>query len=491
MEVSETGIYYIGEKTINLDFRYKSEFIIREGITSIGSIYDYYESDDCPGILILPESVKSIESIRASLNKIVISDNNKHFCTEDGILFSKDKKSLIRYPGRHEREKYVVPDGVKKIEENAFYKSKNLTSVVLPDTVEFIGKEAFDNTPLERVELTVHPITVGEYAFPENTILSFKYKDLCIPLVLVDNWRPTNDGKMLAEFISTEDLEKQKSLYDHIKKSEYKAFMAFYLSILHDDEDCRKYIKRSKNRWSANLIDLYADLVEYVLDKSKEADKPKKSENKKKKDPPLSKWSFVSLSDGSYEIEKYKGKDTIIEVPDMFRGMPIKSIGENAFSGDRRPTCTRIEKVIIPEGIEAIKKCAFFRCSNLTEVILPESLKQIDDSAFNNCESLKEIKIPDSVAEIGQIAFGWCKQLKEFRFPSQVTTINAFSFIHCSELTKITVGKAVISIARSAFDFCDKLETVEIVDDDGIKTLTWEEYSREKYKLVEYGYFPD
>ena len=492
MDGLDAGVYYIGNKATNLDFRSTTEFVVREGTTSIGSISGYCASDESPGTLFLPESIKSIGNISAPLTKIEVSERSLVFCSVDGVLYSKDKQVLARYPSCRDGEQFVVPDGVKLIYHDAFHSCKNLkrvvlpegvliidhaafhscsnlTDVVLPDTVKTIKENAFSHTPLEKVELPARPITIEELAFTPNlysrhgkeqfasTLLYFRYNDLRIPLILVDNWAITKDGILLADFIASEDVGKKISFYADVKKSEYKVFMAFYLAIVHDDYECMQYIKRSKTKWSADKIKLYADLIDYVLDKEKGLDKP--ITKAKKKDPLLAKWDFLELPDGTYEIAKYKGKDLVIDVPDMYNGKPIKSIGEDAFSGDVRPTGKRIEKVIIPEGVEIIKKRAFSWCSSLTEVSLPESIKKI-----------------------GSYAFSWCKQLEELVLPTQVTSIVAGTFNHCVELKKLSIGNKVTFIEPTAFGFCDKLETVEMRDGNEIRTITMEQIIKREWK---------
>ena len=55
----------------------------------------------------------------------------------------------------------------------------------------------------------------------------------------------------------------------------------------------------------------------------------------------------------------------------------VKEIGDNAFSW-----CESLSKLTIEEGVEHIGEMAFFRCNNLNEVTIPKSVKQIDMHAF-------------------------------------------------------------------------------------------------------------
>lgn len=55
----------------------------------------------------------------------------------------------------------------------------------------------------------------------------------------------------------------------------------------------------------------------------------------------------------------------------------VKEIGNNAFSW-----CESLSNLTISEGVEHIGEAAFFRCNNLNEVTIPRSVKQIDMHAF-------------------------------------------------------------------------------------------------------------
>ena len=55
----------------------------------------------------------------------------------------------------------------------------------------------------------------------------------------------------------------------------------------------------------------------------------------------------------------------------------VKEIGDNAFSW-----CESLSNLTISEGVEHIGQAAFFRCNNLNEVTIPRSVTQIDMHAF-------------------------------------------------------------------------------------------------------------
>ena len=61
---------------------------------------------------------------------------------------------------------------------------------------------------------------------------------------------------------------------------------------------------------------------------------------------------------------------------------------------------TKLEKIVIPEGIETIGQGAFAECENLTSVTLPSTIRSIGDWAFQGCTNLTEVIIPESVTSI-------------------------------------------------------------------------------------------
>ena len=68
---------------------------------------------------------------------------NVYFSAENGVLFSKNRKKLIRYPAGKTETSYTVPEGVQEISDLAFYRATNLTSVTVSEGVEAIGEDAF------------------------------------------------------------------------------------------------------------------------------------------------------------------------------------------------------------------------------------------------------------------------------------------------------------------------------------------------------------
>jgi len=82
------------------------------------------------------------------IKEFKLSNENLDYSLIDGVLFSKDKKILLRYPPQKDYfyENYSVPEGTEFIQERAFdYACLNY--VELPSTLKEIGDYAFWVSP--------------------------------------------------------------------------------------------------------------------------------------------------------------------------------------------------------------------------------------------------------------------------------------------------------------------------------------------------------
>lgn len=109
--------------------------------------------------LVIGPSVQRIEETAffnfRKLQKVTVNPANKYFKDIDGVLLSKDGKTLMLYPacyGQTPTEKkgeyeyptaYVVPQGVEHISCFAFLKNEHLRDLTLPDSLREIGDMAF------------------------------------------------------------------------------------------------------------------------------------------------------------------------------------------------------------------------------------------------------------------------------------------------------------------------------------------------------------
>jgi len=145
-------------------------------------------------------------------------------------------------------------------------------------------------------------------------------------------------------------------------------------------------------------------------------------------------------------------------IPSAYNGLPVTSIGNNAFD-----LCTSLTGITIPNGVTSIGARAF-RYTSLTDITIPDSVISIDIDAFNSCRSLTGITIPDGVTSIQSRTFANCSNLASITIPDSVTFIDFRAFADCSSLTSITIPSSVSSIGVSAFSGCYNLTDITIPD---------------------------
>lgn len=68
--------------------------------------------------------------------EILVDGNNEKYCSDNGVLLSKDRKSLLFYPSGKPDEDYSIPLGVERLERLAFQWCSNLVSVTFSEKVK-------------------------------------------------------------------------------------------------------------------------------------------------------------------------------------------------------------------------------------------------------------------------------------------------------------------------------------------------------------------
>ena len=123
---------------------------------------------------------------------------------------------------------------------------------------------------------------------------------------------------------------------------------------------------------------------------------------------------------------------------------------------------SEVTDVIIPNSVKGIGQNAFRHASYLVSVTIPNSVTSIGSSAFEECSGLTSVSFGNSVTDIGNYAFKNCKGLTSISIPNSVTSIGQSSFHECSGLTSVIIPNNVKSIGQSAFEGCSGMTSVTI-----------------------------
>ena len=119
---------------------------IPEGVATIGS----YAFEYCSSLteVNIPASVTNIGGwvfdYCSALTAIHVAEGNTAYSSEDGVLFNKDKTTLVCYPIGKPETTYTVPATVTTIGSSAFMNCTALTEITIPDGVTYIRTSAFE-----------------------------------------------------------------------------------------------------------------------------------------------------------------------------------------------------------------------------------------------------------------------------------------------------------------------------------------------------------
>ena len=273
------------------------------------------------------------------------------------------------YSGNIIIPEYVTSDGttyrVTRIYDHAF-ESCDITSITIPNSVTFIGSEAFHfcGTFVVNFEVT------DRSAFCNNTRIKFLSENVGRPISLIDN-----DGNVIKEYIIPDDVST-------IGESAF-SYCSGLTSIT---------IPNSVTSIGQSAFQKCSGLTSIS----------------------------IPTSVTSIEQSAFSGCSglTSISIPTS-----VVSIGQSAFAN-----CSGLTSIIIPNSVASIGQSVFSGCSGFTSISIPTSVTSIEQSAFSGCSSLTSIIIPNNVTSIGQSAFSGCRELTSLIVGSGVTSIGADAF---------------------------------------------------------------
>lgn len=115
-----------------------------------------------------------------NLISIDVDTDNQYFSSKEGVLYNKDKTTLLKYPAdkRLMTTTYKTIDTVKAINKLAFYNATEITQIIISKSVEVIGESSFLgckklNTVVFEEDSNL--VEIGSFAFRNNESLERIY----------------------------------------------------------------------------------------------------------------------------------------------------------------------------------------------------------------------------------------------------------------------------------------------------------------------------
>lgn len=188
-----------GEINIDQNNRY---FTVKDGVLynkALTEILCYFNTKVMNGVYNVPENITKLESYPADVEIINLSSNvvslpehdasetltainvvegNKKYSSLNGVLYNKDKTTLMFYPMSKKDKTYKMPNTVKDISECVLMRQKYLEELVISDKVTVIPSYFADGAKnLKSVHLPKKLKKIEGWAFEDCT----KLKKVTVP----------------------------------------------------------------------------------------------------------------------------------------------------------------------------------------------------------------------------------------------------------------------------------------------------------------------
>ncbi len=422
---------------------------IPESVTSIGG----RAFENCTNLtsVTIPGSVAGIGDGAfngcTSLIAINVATGNQNYISVNGVLYNKDKTTVICYPAGKKDKSYTIINGVTYIGEHAFEYCTSLTSITIPSGVMGIGDWAFLGcSKLTSITIPNGMTCIGYRTFEDCSSLT----SITIPDSVVDIGYYAFRGCKSLTAINVATGNQDYVSVNGVLYNKDKTTIICYPAEKND----KNYMLIDSVMWiGASAFSGCANLKN------------------------------IMISDGVTSISPYAFEGCIsltsITMPDS-----VMLIGDYAFIG-----CKSLASITICDGVTSIGRYAFENCTSLKSITIPDSVTEIGDDAFRGCISLTAINVAtgnqdyvsvngvlynknkttiicypagkkdknytliDSTTLILNSAFECCTSLVNITIPDSVTRIGGYAFKDCTSLMNITVPNNVTSIGDKAFGY--------------------------------------
>ena len=367
----------------------------------------------------------------------------------------------------------------------AFYNSKNVKNLILPNTLATIGEEMFYQSKLKTVVIPANVTTIGGSAFKNCSSLATVTFEQGSQLKTIAGGYFSGGSSYYGAFSNCTALTSIE-IPASVETIEATAFKGCSKLATVTFEEGSQLKTIAGGYYSDSKFNYYYGVFS---------------------DCPI---TFIEIpaSVETIEAAAFKGCSKLATVT-FEKDSQLKTIGggysySNYYGAFSDCPITSIE---IPASVTTIGTSAFANCSSLATVTFEKGsqLKTIAggyySGTFYGCTALTSIEIPASVETIEAAAFKGCSSLATVTFEkgSQLKTIgggyseSTFSsyygaFSDCTALTTIEIPASVETIEAAAFKGCSSLATVTFEQGSQLKTIAGGYYFYVSYRNY-YGAF--
>lgn len=374
--------------------------------------------------------------------KLKLESSQEDYTTkEECFSFNKTTNTItgyLCYEGNEDNLEtitdIVIPssiDGVevKKIGYGAF-RSKGITSVIMPDTVTDIATLAFAWDKISIVVLPKKLETIGSRAFESNNLTSIDF-----PITLTE----IGGGAFTTNNITNVKIPK------NVTKIESAIF-----SNNHQLQNI--IISEENTSYSSNNNVIIENATNRLVQGSISSIIP---------------YGVKTIGNSAFKGMKIKN----IDIPDS-----VTVIEEGAFSG-----CS-LTDIILPDGITRIENTVFYN-KPISNIKFPKNLKSIGESAFWNSGFIT-LEIPSTVTQIEASAFKRTR-IKNLILNEGIETIKKEAF-YASNITSLTIPSTLTTIEESAFSY-NKITSIYLKENSKLATLGDKAFSSSSTYYINYS----
>ncbi|MBE6580281.1 MAG: leucine-rich repeat domain-containing protein [Ruminococcaceae bacterium] len=403
--------------------------------------------------------------------------------SDDGelVIFNDCGMRAISYKSwRNSVDKFcvktvVLQSGVTFIADGAFQGFKNLTAIEIPETVTYIGRDAFlgcdgliwtssdvdyvngwaigCSKDVQSIVLSENTVGIANYAFADCEALISISLPLTIRHINVSSF--FNCSNLISVSVRGYYWELDEALYGGngtclIEKESGTLVWGSKNAIIPTNGSVKSI--------GAKAFYGCSELTEIIIPASvQRIDTYAFSECAQ-----LVRVVFESQS-ALRTIEAYAFSDCVM-LSDIVLPSGVDFIGYAAFWG-----CVALSDFAVPYGLVCLEGYAFHGCVALQEIALSLNAVQIDASAWWGCRSLSSITVNAHnpvyrsidnclITNSGTLLLGCQNSI----IPAGVTAIGEYAFYNCAGLLQVSIPASVVEIHPTAFRGCSRVEQINV-----------------------------